>query len=155
MRTLNRIVCTAALAATLMLAQGPGGGPPDPATMIQNRIDFLAKHLSLTDDQKTRATTIYTAAQTAAQTAQTNSVTTRQALSAAVKKNDIAAIDQLSAQLGTVQGQVTAINSKADASFYAILTADQQALFDTVGRGGPRPRGGFGQAGFGGRGRTR
>src|SRR6476660_8160511 len=109
--------------------------------MIQHRIDFLTKQLSLTDDQKTRATTIYTAAQTAAQTAQTNSVTTRQALSAAVTKNDIAAIDQLSATLGTVQGQVTAINSKADAAFYAILTAEQQALFDTVGRGGPGGRG--------------
>jgi len=56
----------------------------------------------------------------------------------AVKKNDTAAIDQLSATIGTETGQLSAIQNKADAAFYAILTPDQQAKYD---KAGPRGRG--------------
>jgi Spy/CpxP family protein refolding chaperone len=143
-------MAAAALSATLVLAQGHGdrpSGPPDPARMIEMRVNFLASRLSLTDDQKAKATTIFTNAQTASQDIRANLRTTRDALLAAVKKNDTAAIDQLSATLGAQNGQLTAIDSKADAAFYALLTADQQAKYDEMPRGPGGP--GMGPAGFG------
>jgi len=78
--------------------------------------------------------------------------TTQQSLADAVKKNDTAAIDQLSQALGTATGQLTAIESRANAAFYAILTADQQAKFPVHGfgpwPGGPGGMRGPGPGGF-------
>ena len=146
------------LAAALAFAQGgprrmgPGGGtPPDPATMVKMHVEMLAVQLNLTDDQKARATTICTDAHTAVQGIQTSMQTAREALAAAVKKNDVAAIDQAAAAIGTATAQLTAINGKADAAFYAILTADQQAQADKMPpRGGGPGRGMMmGPQGFG------
>ena len=130
-----------------------GASPPDPQTMIQMRVDFLATQLSLTDDQKAKATTIFTNAFTASQTIRSNLQTARESLFSAVKKNDTAAIDQLAATMGSLTGQLTAIESKADAAFYAILTTDQQAKYDEMPRGGPG--GGPGPMGPGGSGPQR
>jgi hypothetical protein len=63
-------------------------------------------------------------------------------LSDAVKKNQTAVIDNLAFQIGTYEGQLTAVDSKAEAAFYAILTADQQAIYNTMPRGGPGGPGG-------------
>jgi len=122
--------------------------PPDPATQAQMRVNMLATQLNLTDAQKTSAVSIFTAAYTAAQTIQTNLQTNRQSLHTAIQKNDTASIDQLSAASGTLNGQLTAINSKAEAAFYALLTAEQKTLYDALpqrggpgGPGGPGPRG--------------
>lgn len=148
------ILCmTAALSAALVCAQGPGprgmgGPPPDPDTMIKMRVDFLATQLTLTDAQKAKATAIFADAYTASQTLQSSLQTTRQSLPAAVKKNDTAAIDQLAATVGSLTGQLTAIQSKAEAAFYAILTTDQQAKYDQMPHGGPG--GGSGPMGPGG-----
>ena len=155
MNTTLKLITTAALAAGCIFAQPPGGGtPPDPQTMISRRVDMLANQLSLTGDQKSMATTIFTNAFTASQAIQQSLQSNRQSLSDAVKKNDTAAIDTLAAASGTLSGQLTALNSKADAAFYAILTDDQKAKYDS-GRGGPGggPGGlrGFGPSGFGGR----
>jgi Spy/CpxP family protein refolding chaperone len=112
------------------------------------RVNSLARRLTLTDVQKTNATAIFTDAYTASQGPQASLEGTRQTLSDAVKKNETASIDQLSATLGALTGQVTAINSKAEAAFYLILTPDQQAKYDTMpqrglrGPGGPRGPGG-------------
>lgn len=154
---LKRLVtlCVAvSLSAALAFAQGPGprqrgnGTPPDPATMIANRVDFLANALGLSADQKTQATTIFTNALNASQTIQTSLHTAHQSLGDAVKKNDLATIDTLSATIGSATGQLTSINSKADAAFYAILTADQQTKFDSLRRG-PGGPGGPGAGRFG------
>ena len=134
------------LAATLAFAQTTRT-PPDPATMAQMRVNRLATELSLTDAQKTTALSIFTSAYTAAQTVQTNLQTNRQSLATAVKNNDTAGIDQLAAASGTLSGQLTAINSKADAAFYAILTAAQKTLYDAAPHGGPGGRGGPGGPG--------
>jgi hypothetical protein len=48
----------------------------------------------------------------------------------------------LAAASGTLDGQLTAINSKAEAAFYAILTADQQTKFVSIPRRGPGGPGG-------------
>jgi Spy/CpxP family protein refolding chaperone len=123
------------------VSPGPApGSPPDPQTMIQMRVNQLATLLSLTDAQKSQALTIYTNAYTAGQTLMTTLRTAQQSLLAAVKSNNVASIDQLAATIGSLDGQRLAIDSKADAAFYALLTADQQARYDALphGPGGPR-----------------
>jgi Spy/CpxP family protein refolding chaperone len=140
-----RLVTVATLAAALAGAQMPraggGGTPPDPATLVQMRVNMLATLLSLTDAQKTQATTIFTNAETAAQAVMSSLQTSQESLAAAVKANNTAAIDQAAGTIGTLQGQLTAIHAKGDAAFYAILTADQQAKYDALPHGGPIGRG--------------
>ena len=145
MNSTLKLLTAAALAAGCIFAQGPGGQmPPDPQTMIQRRVNMLANQLSLTDDQKAKATTIFTSAFTSSQSIQQSLQSNHQALADAVKKNDAAAIDTLSSAAGTLNGQLTAINSKAEAAFYAILTADQQTKLDSEPHRGPGGPGGFG-----------
>jgi len=45
----------------------------------------------------------------------------------------------VAANIGLLTGQIQAIQSKANAAFYAILTADQQTKFDQIGFGGFGP----------------
>jgi Spy/CpxP family protein refolding chaperone len=115
--------------------------------MIQMRVSHLTVLLNLTSSQQTQATTIFTNALTASQSVQSSLHTDRDTLAAAVKANNTATIDQVSVTIGTLQGQLTAINAKSDAAFYAILTADQQAKYDALPHGGPG--GGFGPPGMG------
>ena len=150
--------CAAVVAASLM-AQRPFGvltraAVPDPATIVANQVARLTNLLTLTTAQQTQATTIFTDALTAITPLQTSEVTARQALPAAVKSNATATIDQLSTTIGSLEGQMMSIQNKADAAFYAILTADQQTKLDQtnflngpgLGPGGP----GFVGPGFGG-----
>lgn len=150
-------VCTAVLAATLM-AQRPfgvltNGSAPDPATMVANQVARLTTLLTLTTAQQAQATTIFTNALTAITPLQANEATARQALPAAVKGNATSTIDTLTSTIGSLSGQIMAIQNKADAAFYAILTSDQQTtLGQTNFLNGPGP-GGFGPGpGPGGRG---
>ncbi len=113
--------------------------------MVQMKVAYLTSLLSLTSAQQTQATTIFTNAVTAGQTIHTSLQTDQDSLATAVKANNTATIEQVSAAMGTLQGQLTAINAKADAAFYAILTADQQTKYDSMPHGGP----GFGPGGPG------
>jgi Spy/CpxP family protein refolding chaperone len=159
-RKLIVLCVAAALAGTLALAQSSGSGMPpaqfDPATITSLRVNQLASQLSLTDAQKAQATTIYTNAYKAALTIGASMQTDQQSLRAAVKANDIAAIDSVAAAIGKLQGQAIASNSKADAAFYALLTTAQQTQYDAMtgglgGRGGAGgPGGTTGNAGRGG-----
>jgi len=139
-----------ALSAALVFAQGRGsdGAPPDPATAAQMRVSHLTSGLSLTDSQQAQATAIFTNALTHSQNLHASLKANRQSLADAVKKNDTASIDQLSAAAGTLDGQLTAIEAKANAAVYAMLTPDQQAKFDAMPHGGPRG-GGPGAGAFG------
>jgi len=147
MNRTSRLISACALFTATLMAQRPFGTPPDPATMVQNRIARLTTQLSLTTAQVSQATTIFTTALTATTPLQTTLSTDRQSLLTAVKNNATSVIDQLSSSIGTLNGQILAIQSKADAAFYAILTSDQQTKLDqSGGLSGPR---GFG-AGPGG-----
>src|SRR5437868_12941347 len=137
-----------ALAASMPAQRfGPranGGSPPDPATLAADHVTRLTTLLSLTAAQVTQATTIFTNAATALATVQTSLATDRDSLQTAVKSNATSTIDQLANSIGVLQGQVLAIQSKANAAFYAILTADQKTKFDQLGPrgfGGPGPGG--------------
>jgi Spy/CpxP family protein refolding chaperone len=137
MRTGLSTICVAAgLFTGHVFAQASRDGTlPDPQTMALRRVDRLARELSMTDAQKTNATTIFTDAYTASQSIRSDFQSNRQALSEAVKKNDTTAIDSLSIVSGTLDGQMIAVDSRAEAAFYAILTADQQAKYDSLPRG--------------------
>src|SRR5262245_24946502 len=118
----------AMIAGAVLLAQGPS---------VEKRVDRLATQLSLTDAQKTKATTIFTDAAATASALQSSLRDNHQSLVDAVKKNDTAGITTLAAAGGVLSGQLMAINAKADAAFYAILTSEQQAKYDAQPHGGP------------------
>lgn len=131
---MKKLITTMVAVAALAMAQGPrgnGGTPPDPAKMIERRVEMLANQLSLTEAQKTQATKIFTDAQTAAETARTAMQTARERLGEAIKTNNTASIDQLSRDIGAATTELTSIESKAQAAFYAILTAEQKAKYDS------------------------
>lgn len=117
-----------------------GGNPPDAKTRIEMRVNMLASLLSLTDDQKSKALTIFTDAYNAGETARAGLQTARESLADAVKTNNTAAIDQLSGTVGTFTGHLTAIEAKAEAAFYALLTPEQRTKYDSMPRGGPGGR---------------
>jgi Spy/CpxP family protein refolding chaperone len=144
MKALSQAMFVSALVAGAMMAQPPSG-PPDPATMVQHRVQRLTTLLNLTSDQAAQATTIFTNAETAISPIQTTLRTNRTALETAVKGNQVGTIDTLAAQIGTGEGQVLDIQSKAEAAFYAILTSDQQTKMNSM----PGMLGGRGP-GFGG-----
>src|SRR5260370_38064016 len=112
------------------------GPPPHPATMVQNQVARLATLLSLATAQAAQATTIFTNAQTAIAPLRTTLATDHDSLQTSIKSNATSTIDTVAANIGLLTGQIQAIQSKANAAFYAILTADQQAKFDQLGFGG-------------------
>jgi len=114
--------------------------------MIQMKVTNLTTLLGLTTAQQTQATTIFTNAFTAGQAIHTTLRTDQQTLATAVKANDTATINQVAAAMGTLQGQLTAINATANAAFYATLTTDQQTKYAALPQGGS----GFGPPGPGG-----
>lgn len=145
-----KTLMTILAAAAISCAQSSGAGTaPTPATRAQMRVNRLAAQLTLTDAQKSTALSIFTSAYSNAVTPQTNLETARTSLATAVKANNTATIDQLSTQIGTLTAQLTSLNAKADAAFYAILTADQKTLYDAHPGGGRGP-GGSGMGGPGG-----
>jgi Spy/CpxP family protein refolding chaperone len=129
-----------------MFAQRP---PHEGGPRADMHVATMTTLLSLSSGQQAQATTIYANARTAAKDIQTNMRTAQTGLNAAIKKNDIGTIDTLTAQIGTLHAQSLAIQSKAEAAFYATLSADQQAKYDTLHHGG------FGGPGFGGPGGPR
>jgi Spy/CpxP family protein refolding chaperone len=156
LRKFTLLCAAAALAGTVAFAQNmrprDSAAAPDQTAMITMRVNMLAAQLNLTDAQKAQAITIFANANTASQTIRTSQQTNQQSLAAAVKTNAIGTIDSLSFTIGGLQGQLTAIDSKAEAAFYAILTTDQKTLYDAMPHGGPGGRGGPGGPGGGGRG---
>ncbi len=136
--SLIKLLAVSTLVAGMAVAQGHhgfgGGAPPDPATMVADQVGRLTDLLTLTAAQQTQATSIFTNAATAETSLRTNMQTAHTALAAAIKTGDTATIDNLSSQIGSLSGQEVNIQSKAQAAFYKILTADQQAKYGS-GRG--------------------
>jgi hypothetical protein len=149
----------ALLLAGAALAQPPfrahdtnSGTSPDSTTMIANQVARLTTLLDLTTAQATQATSILTAAQTATTSLMTTLNTDQTSLQTAITSNATATIDQLSSAIGTINGQLLDIRSKAEAAFYVILTSTQQAKVTTLGGPGILGGNGPGGPGPGGRG---
>lgn len=142
-KAILRITGTATLATGLIFAQNPpipehrqGGGR---AYML----DHLATRLNLTDTQKQQAQSIFQSEHQQAQSVRESLKQAHDSLNAAVKSNaSDAEIDRIANGMAPLLAQTTAIQAKALAKFYAILTADQRA---TVGDNlGHLMGGGFG-----------
>jgi hypothetical protein len=141
-RFITRTAAIAALSVSTVLAQGmlhsnemhngmgAGSGsttnPPDVATIVAHEVSFLTNLLTLTTGQQTQATTIFMDALNSVTPLQTAINTAHTALATAVKANDTTAITTQATAIGTAEGQIVAIQAKADAAFYALLTADQK-----------------------------
>jgi len=156
-----RFTGAAALAAGMLLAQAPA--PPDqsqpPAGQHQMRqarmFDRLVSTLNLTDDQQQQVKSILQSAHQSSRPIAQQLRQDRQSLRAAIQagKPD-ADLNQISGDIGSLTGQLTAMRSKTFAKIYALLTPDQrtqaQAMFDRVRARSMarRPGGQEGQANF-------
>jgi hypothetical protein len=149
---ISLLLAGAALAQPPFNPRNSTGSAPDPATQIADQVARLTTLLDLTTAQATQATSILTAAQTTTATLQTTLATDQTSLQTAITSNATATIDQLSAAIGTIEGQILDIRSKAEAAFYAILTATQQTKVTTLGGAGLLGGGPGGPGGPGGRG---
>ena len=140
-RSLLRPFLAAALAASCLFGQA-GNGPANPANIVQQRVGFLTNLLSLTVAQQQRATTIFTIAARAGVMVVSNLDAAHNSLEHAIKNNDSAAIDQISATIGNLTAKGTSNDAKADAAFYQLLTPAQQSRliqFEAQGAN-PAPR---------------
>ncbi len=121
-----------ALAAGLMLAQTtpaptPGTPPTPGAGHRHMRGMRMMKNLNLTGEQKAQAKQIFQTGRENAQPLRAQMKDARKALNDAVKAGvPDSQIDQLSATVGNLSGQLTAMQSKNFAKFYSILTPAQQ-----------------------------
>lgn len=142
---------TAFLALTSVVAMAQRGNPPDPAQMVQHRVNFLTKQLSLTPQQQQQATTIFTEAANNGKSFHDQMRTAHQNLQTAIQKNDTASIDQISNNIANMSGQMMAAHAKAEAAFFQTLTPEQQAKLNQMKQdrhwGGRHGHGGMGGPG--------
>jgi len=139
-------IALAAVIAIPMFGQTPLK-PPTAAERAQQHVKGLTALLSLTSAQQQQGTAIFTGAARAEQTVHQNEKAAQENLSTAIRNNDAATIDQVSNILGQSMALVISIKAKADAAFYQVLTAEQQAKLSElesqhIGVGGPGGPGG-------------
>ncbi len=145
---LATLVAAAAITASAQMRGGTAGAQADPAKMVEARVSMLTQVLGLTDAQKAQATKLFLDAQEASQRHREEIQVARQELQTAIKANDLAAIERNARDIGTATGEMTAIEARAQAAFYALLTADQKTKYDQMrGRGFGMGPGGMGPGG--------
>lgn len=118
------------------LAQRPGGF----RGWAREIVERWAVHLSLTETQKQQALRIYKDLEEETRPLERKIMEQRLALREAVKNSAPDwQIDQIAGALGALTGQVVALESKADAKFYSLLTPEQREKWARPfgGRGGP------------------
>src|ERR1035438_10015169 len=138
-KRLVKLAMAAALVTGLALAQTPASSTPaSPAgkakakTVRGNIRHRMVKALALTPTQKQQAKALFQQTRKANEPLRAQLKQNRQALSAAVKANDVGQIRQLTQVQGTLQGQLMAARSEAMAKFYAGLTSEQKAKADQI-----------------------
>ncbi len=140
------VLLTLGLAVTGAYAQHHGT-PPDPATMVQHRVQHLTTLLSLTATQQQQATTIFTNAMSGAASIHSDMKTAHQNLQTAIKNNDQNGITQAATTIGNLTAQMIGAHGKAQAAFNQILTPDQQTKFSQLESEGHGMGMGFGGPG--------
>jgi Spy/CpxP family protein refolding chaperone len=138
--TLKNVFASGLLAAGLAAAQSAPSNPPSAnpgnGQWQHHGSGQMFSALQLTDAQKTQAQQIFQALHANAQTLETQLRGVHEQLASAVKNGaPDAQIDQLSSQAGNLNGQLTAMRTKAIARFYNILTPDQKTKADAMGDG--------------------
>ncbi len=124
------------MVAGLLLAQDPGTGasqqPANQYPRFARHLNMIATALDLTAAQKEQAHNILADARQSAQPIRQQWQQSHQSMVAAVKAGDSVQIDQIAANMGVLQGQLTAIGAKAFAQIYALLTPQQKAKADQI-----------------------
>jgi Spy/CpxP family protein refolding chaperone len=120
---------------------------PDPAQMIQHRVDFLTSQLGLSPTQQEQATTIFTNEMTSAKSQRDQMKAAHEGLATAIKNNDSAGIEQAAQTIGSLTSQRVSSHAKAEAAFYQILSPDQQNKYGQIHQHRPVERGFGGPAG--------
>jgi len=143
-RRLARWTMLAALALGQATAQPRGGF----RTWARETVERMAVRFTLTESQKQQALVIYVDVEHNSQPLERKIAEQRGALREAIKSGAPEwQIDQLSGALGSLTGQLAAIETKGDAKFYVLLTAEQRQKWNQPfppgpGRGpGGRPMG--------------
>jgi Spy/CpxP family protein refolding chaperone len=138
---LSMLFCAALLSAQTATPPPRTHTPPDPAKMVARRVSFLTNALSLSETQAQTATTIFTTEATAQSALRAQMKAARQALAAAIKNDSnnsaesnapintavTTAITTASSTISGLTAQMVTARATADATFYQILTPDQQA----------------------------
>lgn len=131
-RHLVRLTVLGAMAAAMALAQTAGETPaapaqPSPAPARAHARKEMLQSLNLTAAQRQQAKTIFQNTHQQVQPLVQQLRQDRQSLEAAVQAGDTAQIQQLSAAMGALHGQMLGARSAGMAQFYALLTPDQKA----------------------------
>jgi periplasmic protein CpxP/Spy len=108
---------------TMRSHRRPMGGP---------MVARLTRQLKLTPDQQNQARSIFADARKQTQGLAPKLRDERQAMSAAIKSDNEAQIDQIARQDAPLNSQARAIHAKAMAKFYSTLTPDQKVRFDSM-----------------------
>lgn len=126
----------AALALGQAAAQPRGGF----RTWARETVERMAARFSLTESQKQQALVIYMEVEHNSLPLERKIAEQRYALREAVKNNAPEwQVDQLAGALGSLTGQLVAIETKADAKFYALLNSEQRQKWNQPFSGFPGP----------------
>jgi Spy/CpxP family protein refolding chaperone len=139
-RTLIHLLTHALLAAALF-AQ-PRGERRHHETFAEHRVHDLTRRFELTDAQRTQALALFTDADKEAEPLEERLEQAHRDLRDATRRNATSSeIDQLATSVGTLTGQLAAINAKAETAFYNTLTPKQRESLQRGPRGrrGPPP----------------
>ena len=112
------------MAASMAIAQTT---PAAPAPARRHARREMMQALALTPAQKQQAKSIFQNTRQQVQPLAQQLQQDRQSLKAAIQSNDSAQIQQLSAAMGTLRGQMLGLRSAGRAQFFAMLTPDQKA----------------------------
>lgn len=134
-------VVAALMMAAALVAQGPGprgrgfGGPGwggDGGILGPGLLGpGFGRHLDLTDAQKEQVKAIFDAARASAEPLREQLKENREKIQAAVKAGNVAEVEVLSGQQGTLAGQLAAIGHKAAIRVrQEVLTSDQIQKLD-------------------------
>jgi Spy/CpxP family protein refolding chaperone len=146
--TIHGVALFVLLAAGSLVAQPPMGRGRDGQSWAERRTQFLTARLALSDAQKQQVLSLYTTSDQNSEALENKLSQARRALRDASRRNaPYTEIDQLAATVGTLVGQVEAIQAKTDAAIYNSLTVEQRQKMDRGYRGmrgGPGGPGGPG-----------
>jgi hypothetical protein len=102
---------------------------PKSAAKQAKYVNFLSTLLSLTATQRTQTAAIFASASASNTTVKTTMKSARQSFAEAVQNNDGAGIDRAAGMIGKLTGQRHSVGGSANAAFFQLLTAEQQAKY--------------------------
>ena len=136
---LARWALVASLALVPAAAQSRGGF----RTWAREMVEQMAGRFALTESQKQQALVVYMKVEEDSRPLEMKIREQRMALREAVKNNSPEwQIDQMSGAVGSLTAQLIAIETKGQARFYALLSAEQRQKWDQPFRGPGRGPGG-------------